>query len=226
MRLYEVYRFCSASSFAIFGALYPSCPRLNSLLFVLTVRSHSTCDRSINSPLPKQDKHIITCLHHSNISAKRSTKRNYPNFEGSTPQLCTNFASTLYVRTVLWLCIQTMYILHNFVRTSPQLCMKFVSTLYKLHLNFVRTTPQLPTNFASTSFELCPNFRWSPRRMNFAWIHKVPSNTCCTLAKIYTCLDVSVANCYLHQWMIKKALYTVYIVWDYSWWLRLWIRLI
>ena len=139
VRLYEVYRFCSASSFAIFGALYPSCPRLNSLLFVLTVRSHSTCDRSINSPLPKQDKHIITCLHHSNISAKRSTKRNYPNFEGSTPQLCTNFASTLYVRTVLWLCIQTMYIV----------CIQSQSTVrtYKVEAKFVQSCGVLPSKF-------------------------------------------------------------------------------
>ena len=92
----------------------------NSLLFVLTIRSHNTCNRSINSPLPKQIEHIITCLHHSNIGAKRSTERNCPNF----------------VRTSTRLHIWTTFVLHSFKRTLPQLRTNFALTSYGLRPNF------------------------------------------------------------------------------------------
>ena len=82
-----------ASSFTIFGALYPSCQRLTiSLLFVLTVQNHDTFNRSINSPLPKRLKHIITHSHNSsNQLNNRLNKITQTSYE----------------------------LLHNFVQTSP-----------------------------------------------------------------------------------------------------------
>ena len=91
--------------------LVPILPKTDNLLpFVFTVRSHNTCDRLINSPLPKRHKHIIY-----NTFTPSSQLRT--NFASTSPQLRTNFASTLYE-----LC-------PDFIRTTPQ-----------LHMNFARSS--------------------------------------------------------------------------------------
>ena len=109
---------------------------------------------TINSPLPKRHKRI-TRSHHSNIGAKRSTKRNCPNFIWTTPQLRTNFASTSYELRL------------HFVRNSPQLHTNFASTSYELCLDFVRTSPWLRKNYCTTSYELRANFTKNELRAKF-----------------------------------------------------------
>ena len=96
----------------------------NSLPFVLTVRSYDTCDKSINSPLPKRHKHIITRLHDSNSGTNDRPNQTTPtsyevlhNFVRTSPRLCTNFAQTPYMYYI--------HTPHNFVLTSPQLCMNY-----------------------------------------------------------------------------------------------------